>query len=149
MSPVNNPMMSPHPGASPYGRHGWPDEPMKPPGTPGTPDAGVFSPKAGGVNSPDPYIFTSDSGSDQFSPSGMRPGAPRPPQHRLPGLQSFGISSPQQEEPPMYSPGMSPRIRPNTDPFAVPPPGSGPPEMMIPSQPRRASGKLHEKKNFV
>ncbi|GFS15633.1 histone-lysine N-methyltransferase 2C, partial [Elysia marginata] len=79
----SNPMMSPHPGASPYPRHGWgPDDPMKAPGTPdfsgpqppqpgsgGSSGEQVFSPNTSGgpgsavsggsvPSSPDPYAFS-------------------------------------------------------------------------------------------
>ena len=125
-----SPMMSPHPGASPYPRHSWEEEGS--PGDHGQPDG--FPPKGShtsGINSPDPYAFPPSSG-DPFSPPQIRPGAMRPP-HRLPGLQTF---TPRNEEGMFNAPGMGPRMRPNADPF------SGPGQDMFIGGSRRMPGRL-------
>ncbi|GFN93146.1 histone-lysine N-methyltransferase [Plakobranchus ocellatus] len=110
----SNPMMVPHPGASPYPRHGWGSEdPMK---TPGTPEFGgpqppqggsggaaaehssgeqVFSPNTSGAgsvlsagsvpSSPDPYAFSPQQQGHNQHTGQMDPFSPSAPMR--PGQQ--------------------------------------------------------------
>ena len=71
--------MVPHPGASPYPRHGWtPDDPMKPPGTPDFP--GPQPPQAGSGGSPGDQVFSPNTsgGAGSAVSSGSVPLSPDP-----------------------------------------------------------------------
>lgn len=128
-------MMSPHPGSSPssYRWHedgGFPKQPTPTPmGGEGGQGEQIFSPQQPGTTSPDPYAFPSP-GSDPFSPTRTGPR----PLLRLPGLQTFGSSSPQEEDSSVFS-AMGARVRPGSDPFS---PSS---DQMMMAGPRRPSGE--------
>ena len=72
-------MMAPHPGTSPYPRHGWgPDDPMK---TPGTPDfAGSQPPQPGSGGSSGELVFSPNTsgGAGSAVSTGSVPSSPDP-----------------------------------------------------------------------